>query len=147
MAIILINRQNAAYRIVRPDTRQAFGFTNGKLVVEDDDPNRDWLLAYAQTDRRLEIHNEGIACPVCYQTFTGQTAKARLAKHQNETGHALASLIGGTVTTSVPGTTIVKGAAEYACDLCNPVQVFEDEEGLAEHTALLHTAKVDEAGD
>lgn len=142
MAVILLNRHNANYKIIQPGTRQAFHFRTGKLVVEDDDPAREWLLAYAKTDRRIEIHNEGLACPVCYQTFAGQMAKARLAKHQNDTGHVVASVVSGVI-----GTTMVKGAADFACELCTPVQVFEREEDLAEHTALLHTAKVDEPGD
>jgi hypothetical protein len=63
--------------------------------------------------------------------------KAKAAKSP----HLEIRKVTGSTAEGRPTTTTIKGAGEFVCDACNPPAVFDDEAGLADHTAELHAAR------
>lgn len=137
MTKVLVSRRYPELKIVNPETGEPSRFSRGRLVLEDDDPNYDVVMRVATTEPYIAILADGLACPVCYEAFPGKMGEARLAKHlknEHPDNHEPVTV----------GVAVVKPAAEFSCEVCNPAVVFETDEALAEHTALVHTAKKDE---
>lgn len=132
---LLINKQHPELRIYNPATGKAVRFEGGRLEIDEDDENYEAVMKAAKRRSEIEIHVKTLACPDCDEKFPGDMAKARLARHRNQE-HP------GSKTAEKPAPTRrVKAAAQHVCELCTPPQTFEDEEKLAEHSAVLHTSK------
>jgi hypothetical protein len=106
-------------------------FEAGKLLIEDDDPLRGKILAIAQRDPSITIHEDVLTCTDCGETFIGAGAKGRFVAHS-------VNAHGTENATPRVHDEARKAAAAYVCDVCSPAQPFADESTLAAHTAALH---------
>ncbi|HEY6058515.1 MAG TPA: hypothetical protein VIV06_10810 [Candidatus Limnocylindrales bacterium] len=147
MATTLISRY-PALRVLRADGSFA-QFVGGKLVVEDDDPDRDRLLAFAAGDPSVQIIVDEVQCLHCGEVIgAGRGAAGRLAMHVKavhpEVWEADANAEHARMIAFE-----AKARAGISCDVCNPVQTFAEPEQLALHVQLVHTAPppMDEQGN
>lgn len=133
----LVNSSEPYLSILLPGGDYA-RFVGGRLEVPEDHPDYGHIMDEAVRRPTIAILVNETTCPYCGEVYKGDRAAAKLEAHtkdnhfdlwlkQTELDHA--KLVHAEV----------KARAGYACDVCAPVQTFGNEEGLAEHIALLHT--------
>lgn len=144
----LINTTEPFLRILNPATGEYAAFSGGRLDIDTDDPNYEVVMREAVRRPTISIHESATTCPNCGEVFTGKAAKANLGQHRKAVHFELWQADKEAEHAEVMQRE-VKARAGFACDVCNPVQTFGDEAGLAEHVKLLHTAapSLDEDGN
>jgi len=136
-------------RIYNPVTGDYAQFVGGKLVLEDDDPNYEVVIAESIRNPAisvLEMLKGGISCPECGQAFAGTASAAHLGVHR-KSAHFSEWLADKEAADKADVNVILKERAGIACDVCVPAQVFPDDNALGEHIRMLHLAPGDEALD
>jgi len=137
---LLVNTEHPRLRIINPQSGAIVQFEGGKLEIEDDDPNHDFLMSVATRRPDISIHVTGIlTCPQCNEKFTGGAAKPRFVRHLNLRHPELKA-----ETAPRSGQKRVKVAAQFNCDVCSPVQPFDTADDLAMHAAAVHAARQEE---
>lgn len=133
----LVNTATPFLKIYNPDTGNFASFIAGKLEIEKEDPDFKWVMAEAQRNPAISIHEIATTCDQCGAIFTGKVASAELGKHRKEI-HFDVWLAEKDAKDEALREVQVKSRAGYACDICSPVQEFPDAEQLAQHVRLLH---------
>lgn len=139
MTTILINPTHPALSIYNPETGGYARFVAGKLEIEDDDPNYAWVMAEGQRNPSISIVKSAVFCPYCGEPFAGKPAKALEAAHVKNV-HFDKWVERKEAEQAEETNVLVKERAGIACDVCQPVQVFADQDALMAHTKLVHTA-------
>lgn len=123
-------------------------FQGGFLEIGPDNPHYDAVRAEAQRNPSITILVNATTCPECGEVFTGQMAKAELAKHRKR-DHFAEWQADQDAAAAVLREKTLKARASVFCDVCQPIQEFPDAEALAEHVKLLHTSAppMDESGN
>lgn len=143
--VVLINHQNPALRYVMPGSGEIVQFMAGRLILEDDDPNRGTILEAAAADPTITILTVDVICDVCGQAFVGKIARADLGKHRKRE-HGISADANDKVTT-------VKTGTIFACNVCSPPQTFPDAGSLQTHNTAIHAPlkvtqdEIDNQGD
>jgi hypothetical protein len=119
--------------------RERRGFQAGKMVIEDEDPLREQLVAAAARNPYITIHEDVLTCVDCAETFVGAGARGRHSMHRINV-HDDRGIVGPQTEAKVTQAR-VKEAASFVCDVCSPPQTFVDEAALAAHTADLHAVR------
>lgn len=112
-------------------------FQGGRLDVAEEDPAYARVMAEAVRNPAISIMVNKTTCEYDGVVFSGDKAAAKLAEHKKEVHFDLWQKEQDLEHAKVQ-LTEVKARAGYACDVCQPVQTFGDEAGLAEHARLIH---------
>jgi len=115
--------------------RERRRFEAGKMVIGDEDPLREQIIAAAVRNPYITIHEDVLTCIDCAETFVGGGARGRYTMHRINV-HEDIREVEPKVTRAR-----VKAAASFVCDICSPAQTFADETALAAHTADLHAVR------
>lgn len=136
---VLLSRTYPFLRILNPATGGYAAFQNGKLVIEEDDPNYAVVMAEAKRNPDIIVTTKAVQCPECGQTFTGGNAPAALGLHRKST-HPNEWDRDREAKLATERQVIVKAREGFSCDVCQPVQTFGTEDDLVVHVRTLHGA-------
>lgn len=134
---VFINTVTPELKIYNPVEDSWFGFTAGRLEIDEGDPNYQWALAEAQRNPAISVHQKATQCPECGDVFTGRMAAANLGSHRKEI-HFDKWLADQEAATAEEREIQIKSREGYACPDCAPVQTFGTAEALALHVREIH---------
>lgn len=135
--MLFINTTHPEFSIYNPTTGGFARFRGGKLEIDESDANYAVVMAEAQKNPYISIHDKAVTCEDCGEMFTGKAASADLGKHR-KADHFDKWLAEKDAKEAVERDRLIKSRAGYVCDVCQPVQEFGTPEDLAEHVKRLH---------
>lgn len=140
MTTTLVCHATPWLRIYDPATGGYASFVAGKLEIDPDDPAYEVVMAEAVRNPSIQVVTKTVSCTLCGEDFgDAKTAKARLEKHVKDV-HFDVWKAAKDDEYAAEMTRELKAREGFVCDVCRPVQTFGDEDTLALHVSLLHTA-------
>lgn len=134
---VLINRTYPNFRILNPATGLYAQFAGGKLTIEPDDPNYDFVMEAAKKYPEIIVTTKVVQCPECGETFTGGAASLELGKHRKNI-HPLEWEADREASLAEERNAIIQSRQPFTCDVCQPLQEFGTADDLALHVRTLH---------
>jgi hypothetical protein len=140
----LINTTHPYLRILisEPDLRFR-AFEGGKLVIDDDDPDYPFLMAFAQDTPEIRVVETAVWCPDCGEPFAGSDAKDKLLAHR-KFAHLEAFFTDEEAGLASEKAAIIVERSGIPCPICakqgsaRATERFPDITTLAVHTAAIH---------
>lgn len=139
LPITLINTTAPFMRVVvDPIEIRTRQFAGGKLVLTDDDPDREFLLAWANGHPDVRVVTTAVWCPECGIPFVGGNAHAMLGQHRKEF-HLEAWFADKQAELAEERNVILTERSGIPCPLCAPnTERFPDSASLAVHSQVIH---------
>ena len=140
----LINTTHPYLRVLvsEPDLRFR-SFDGGKLIVESDDQDYAFLIAFAEATPEIRVVESAVWCPECGEPFAGGEAKDKLAAHR-KVFHLEAFFNDEEASLAEQKSAIIIERSGIPCPICTvrsgplATQRFPDAETLSVHTAAVH---------
>jgi hypothetical protein len=147
MALLLCH-QYPALRIYNPQTGGFAAFLYGKLEIEPDDPDYEVVMAEASRNPAIVVVESIGTCAYCGEQFVGGNAKLLLGGHIKDV-HYDKYLEQKDAEESAVRNVELKSREGFACDVCQPLQVFGTNDDLTLHVLTMHAnaPEMDEAGN